>query len=102
MPADWIAEKKVEYYQQEKTVKKQRKNAEKGANRPGMEVIDFVCLRCGGEKHCEACSGTTEIARGGLLGIVSSTMTCPFCKGAGICQLCNGVGTYKGTRVKVA
>lgn len=101
MPADWINEKQAQYHLQEKQIKKQRKNAEKNARKPGFELIDFQCPRCEGQQHCADCSGTGEIGRGGFIGLVNSTMKCPFCGGSGMCRLCEGAGAFKGARAQV-
>ncbi len=100
VPAQWIIDKEVQYHLQEKQIKKQIKNAEKNARKPGFELVDFVCPRCSGQRHCADCSGTGEIGRGGLRGLVQATMKCPFCKGRGICRLCDGAGTFQAARAR--
>lgn len=101
MPADWVRSQQAEYHVQEKQIKKRIKNAERNAQKPGFELVDFDCPRCEGARHCSDCSGTGEIGRGGLLGLVQSTMKCPFCKGSGVCRLCEGSGSFQAARAQV-
>jgi DnaJ-class molecular chaperone len=101
VPADWIKYKQAEYHLQEKEIKKRIKHAEKNARKPGFELVNFECPRCQGEKHCADCSGTGELARSGLRGLMQSTMKCPFCNGSGKCRLCEGAGSFQAARARV-